>query len=452
MPLSKRERQLRKEAKQAISKSVKDVIKQIKSVAIIKYTLPTIRASLADEELAAEYSGGKQRAEWQSNVKVFVEANGVDMVCKVMKRHVLKKPRPGQEKTQETVMLLCMQILGQIPKHSEEAPYMSWKLVEAGAITSVLKAVEKHPNATKALAGAMNIVRRCADQNPEKVGNKEIMEAIMKTAASNPTNEVVAVSTAQTYGSLCKNRKAAAVFVEQGGLETVLANLSTKPQVSEAADAEITLANLNCINSLASFEMTNIERIKKARGLKTVVEAIARFSGESEQDQEIQRIGKKIIMKVAGALIDQIIKETLSPDTSPADREYNAQLLSQLSAKTKYAKKILNVNGIAKMLELIKDPSATPTMQAAVCLILKNIALNEQVKKEEIKLGAFQEVVNLINNNKSNSLVLGPAMSLLQTLVINQDAEKKAEEAGAIGACMPYCRSIRSSRTPRSKR
>lgn len=334
-------------------------------------------------------------------------------------------PRPARPRAPQVPALVrcCTPPHPALPHRFAVVGRYAGKLVESGAMLSMVDSVTDNPGAEEGVAETMALLEVVAQHNPEALvaaGGMKNLAGLLAAAKAHPSIMGIVSRTMERMNRINGGPQ---TLMGANGVTVLLDSLG----VDHAENTQHLAPVFRIIERLCR-NPDNAEAFRKADGIKRLCQAL-----NKHKEKELAcKIGGRALTKLAAGNVKELIGQMESTD-DPSEREFLAQLLANLALEEDNAEKIVKCGGVPSLVNTFQSPSQK-TIEASSRALARIASMPENVTTV-IAAGAIDVLVRTIDQYKDNDAIISSCVPTLLKLAASEEDVQKIVDA----ACSPSC-------------
>ena len=348
---------------------------------------------------------------WEEYMKEAFESGALEAITAVLKKH-------RGDPDVLAASTACLSSLATNPQYAG-------KLVESGAMLSMVDSVTENPGGEEGVKETMLLLEVVAQHNPEALVAAGGMKNLVRLLSAAGEHKEIMGQVARTLERMNRISGGPASLMESDGIPALLKSLLIDFGLEDTQHLQpcFRIIERLCRNP------ANAEAIRKADGIKQLCVAL-----NVHKDKELAcKIGSRALTKLAAGNVKELIGQ-LEGTTDPAEREFLAQLLANLALEEDNAEKIVKCGGVPTLVETFKSPSQK-TIEASSRALARIASVPENVP-DVVKSGAIEVLVATLDQYEDNDAIISSCVPTLLKLATTEEDVERIVAAGGLASVL----------------
>eukprot|EP00943_MAST-04B_sp_MAST-4B-sp1_P009914 g9914.t1 len=311
------------------------------------------------------------------------------------------------------------------------------KCLDKGAIEMLVDALNKYPDDPDIVNACATIVEKLS-RSPEgkiAIANSEVLTKIIEILKNNPSNQIAGKAIVSTLDNLCNDvNSVGQVAANMDGSAAIQRYIAANPddtQSQAAADRILNATALRNRKSTVTLE-DSVQTVTPGyadRNPKDVVNALQLITRTSLLDANAMEklIDDGVAENVLGICIDT--------NVSPEVAEEAVDVIVAMHENGKVQDLLLLGNNVPKLIDLARCHVDNPKLVRKIMRLLTRLAINDNFKLKIVSLNGVDFIVEVIWKYLENVPLLASLVSVLANLSFNNlDVARVIINANAVGA------------------
>lgn len=359
---------------------------------------------------------------WEQNMKEAFESGALEAITEVLQKH----------KGDSAVLASSTACLSSLASKPEYAG----KLVESGALFSMVDSVVSNPDGEKGVKETLQLLDTVATNNPEALLKHGGVDAAIKLLNASDSNPALKAAAMRTLEKVNKVPGGCDAIVAAGALPDLLELIRKKPDdmptpafakgadddESEPVDMDFLSPSFRLLDRMCR-NPAQADALRGANGMQLLCEAL----DIHKDNLKVCKIGGRVLSKLASGNVSDLIARLQG--SKGEERAFLTQLLANLALEEDNADKIVKAGGVQILIQTFDSPSKT-TIQASA-RALARIASNDENVQELVKADAIGVLVRVINTHSNDADITSAITpTLLKLATQPENVELIAAEGG----------------------
>ena len=310
----------------------------------------------------------------------------------------------------------CLSAMATNPKYAAA-------LIDSGAMMGMLDSVIKNPLQGQGVTESLNLLETIASNAPEALlqgGGADASTRLIQAASTNPAIVVAAVRTLEKLNKVTGGSNA---LIECGAIKTVVT-----VAIASSADSETLEASFRLLDRMCRAP-EHAEYIRtECNGMQVLSASL-----ESNADPRVQKVGSRLLSKLASGSVSDLINKLESTQSGP-EKEFLSSLLANLALEEENCAKIVGSGGVAAIINAFQTGSKKCVESSTRAL--GRLASNDDAADEIIRGGALATLMRALGQYANDAVVSAGIVASIRALVTNSERAERVQRAGGIEAAM----------------